>query len=100
VINFLPKNIADILNRIPPSQQEEIEEIRIRINRQIEISMNGRIVFLPYVVQQEDSFHLMNKISHFSIYAIEDIANTDINASNMILGSTRLTQLNAAEVKH
>lgn len=72
VINFLPKNIADILNRIPPSQQEEIEEIRIRINRQIEISMNGRIVFLPYVVQQEDSFHLMNKISHFSIYAIEE----------------------------
>lgn len=72
MINFLPKNIADILNRIPPSQQEEIEEIRIRINRQIEISMNGRIVFLPYVVQQEDSFHLMNKISHFSIYAIEE----------------------------
>jgi stage III sporulation protein AA len=72
VINFLPKNIADILNRIPPSQQEEIEEIRIRINRQIEISMNGRIVFLPYIVQQEDAFHLMNKISHFSIYAIEE----------------------------
>jgi stage III sporulation protein AA len=72
VIKFLPKNIADILSRIPPSQQEEIEEIRIRINRQIEISMNGRIIFLPYVIQQEDAFHLMNKISHFSIYAIEE----------------------------
>jgi stage III sporulation protein AA len=72
VIKFLPKNIADVLSRIPPSQQEEIEEIRIRINRQIEISMNGRIVFLPYVIQHEDAFHLMNKISHFSIYAIEE----------------------------
>jgi stage III sporulation protein AA len=72
VIKFLPKNIADLIKRIPPSQHEEIEEIRIRINKPIEITMNGRIVFLPYVIQQEDAFHLMNKISHFSIYAIEE----------------------------
>jgi stage III sporulation protein AA len=61
-----------MIKRIPPSQQEEIEEIRIRINRPIEITMNGRIVFLPYVIQPDDAFHLMNKISHFSIYAIEE----------------------------
>jgi stage III sporulation protein AA len=49
-----------------------IEEIRIRIARPIEITMNGRLFFLPYVIQQEDALHLMNKISHFSIYAIEE----------------------------
>ncbi|MCQ6278048.1 stage III sporulation protein AA [Bacillus sp. EB600] len=72
IIRFLPKTIADMINRIPPSQQEGIEEIRIRINRPIEITMDGALVFLPYVILPEDAFHLMNKISHFSIYAIEE----------------------------
>jgi stage III sporulation protein AA len=72
IIRFLPKKIAEMINRIPPSQQEEIEEIRIRINRPIEITMSGTLIFLSYIIQPEDAFHLMNKISHFSIYAIEE----------------------------
>jgi stage III sporulation protein AA len=72
IIKFLPKNIADMIIRIPPSQQDEIEEIRIRISKPIEITANGRLIFLPYVIQQEDAFHLMNKISQFSIYAFEE----------------------------
>ncbi|MDR6998692.1 stage III sporulation protein AA [Neobacillus niacini] len=72
ILHFLPKNIADLINKLPPSQKEELEEIRIRINRPIEIMTKGAPLFLSYRIQQEDAFHLMNKISHFSIYTLEE----------------------------
>ncbi|WP_413308913.1 stage III sporulation protein AA [Bacillus sp. 1P10SD] len=72
ILNFLPKNIADLINQIPPEQKEELEEIRIRINRPIEMTLKGAPKFLSYIIQPEDAFHLMNKISHFSIYTLEE----------------------------
>ncbi|WML59788.1 stage III sporulation protein AA [Neobacillus sp. PS2-9] len=72
ILNFLPKNIADLINQIPPEQKEELEEIRIRINRPIEMTLKGAPKFLTYIIQPEDAFHLMNKISHFSIYTLEE----------------------------
>ncbi|MFJ7725406.1 stage III sporulation protein AA [Neobacillus sp. NPDC097160] len=72
ILNFLPKNITDLISKIPPNQKEELEEIRIRINRPIEISLKGVPRFLSYIIQPEDAFQLMNKISHFSIYALEE----------------------------
>lgn len=72
ILNFLPKKIADIINQIPPNQKEALEEIRIRIDRPIEIMMKGAPCFLSYTIQPEDAFQLMNKISQFSIYALEE----------------------------
>jgi stage III sporulation protein AA len=72
ILKFLPKNIADIISKIPPNQKDELEEIRIRINRPIEIMLKGAPQFLPYIIQQDDAFHLMNKISQFSIYTLEE----------------------------
>jgi stage III sporulation protein AA len=72
ILNFLPKNIADLISKIPPNQKEELEEIRIRINRPIEMTMKGAPRFLSYIIQPDDAFHLMNKISHFSIYTLEE----------------------------
>ncbi|WP_066060657.1 stage III sporulation protein AA [Neobacillus soli] len=72
ILNFLPKNIADLISQIPPNQKDELEEIRIRINRPIEMTMKGAPKFLSYIIQPEDAFHLMNKISHFSIYTLEE----------------------------
>jgi stage III sporulation protein AA len=72
ILNFLPKNIADLISQIPPTQKEELEEIRIRINRPIEMTMKGAPRFLSYIIKPDDAFHLMNKISHFSIYTLEE----------------------------
>ncbi|MDP4085605.1 MAG: stage III sporulation protein AA [Bacillota bacterium] len=72
IIPFLPKNIADIMKKVPRLQLEEMEEIRIRIGRPIEITLKGTPRFLSYIVQTEDALHLMNKISHFSIYTLEE----------------------------
>ena len=49
ILNFLPKNIADLINKIPPNQKEELEEIRIRINRPIEMTHEGCTkIFIVY----------------------------------------------------
>ena len=72
ILKFLPKNIADLINKLPPNQKEELEEIRIRISRPIEITLKGAPRFLSYIIRQEDAFHLMNKISQFSIYTLEE----------------------------
>ncbi|WP_071395722.1 stage III sporulation protein AA [Bacillus tuaregi] len=72
VLSFLPKNISHQIKRLPPNEMQEIEEIRVRVNRPLEISARGTAHFFPYLVQQEDAVHLLNKISHFSLYALEE----------------------------
>lgn len=72
ILPFLPKNISEKMMHIPPSQLDELEEIRVRINRPLELTFKGNPQFLPYVVTQEDALHLLNKISHFSIYTLEE----------------------------
>ncbi|MGJ7912057.1 stage III sporulation protein AA [Neobacillus sp. LXY-1] len=72
ILNFLPKKIVSLLHQIPPAQIEALEEIRIRIGRPIELTMRGAPHFLTNIVEPEDAFQLMNKISHHSIYALEE----------------------------
>ena len=72
ILTFLPRTISDQINKIPPALLNEIEEIRVRVNRSLEISTKGLVQFFPYTVQPEDAPHLLNKISHYSIYALEE----------------------------
>ncbi|WP_160721598.1 stage III sporulation protein AA [Bacillus sp. USDA818B3_A] len=72
ILSFLPKNLANLISQIPPKQKEEVEEIRIRINRPIEITLKGAPRFLSYIISPEDAIHLLNKISQFSIYTLEE----------------------------
>ncbi|EZP76102.1 stage III sporulation protein AA [Parageobacillus genomosp. 1] len=70
--DMLPKTIAAILQQQPPSWHEQVEEIRIRVLRPLEIIVKGKAQFLPYEVTYEDGMHLLNKLSQYSIYAIEE----------------------------
>lgn len=72
VLSFLPKNISNQISQIPPIEINEIEEIRVRVSRPLEISAKGIVKYFPYIVGVEDAVHLLNKISHFSIYALEE----------------------------
>lgn len=72
ILSYVPKNIADQIKKIPPNQMKEIEEIRIRVNRPLEVIVKGSPIFFSYVVEPDDAVHLLNKISHFSIYTVEE----------------------------
>ena len=41
LLSFLPKNISNQISKIPPNQMKEMEEIRVRVNRPLEISASG-----------------------------------------------------------
>lgn len=72
ILKVLPKRILHEIEQVPMDTMIEVEEIRIRIGRPIEISVNGEAYFLPYVVTEEDGGQLLNKISNHSIYTLEE----------------------------
>lgn len=72
ILTFLPKSISHFISQISPAQIDEIEEIRVRVQRPLEISANGKVTYFSYMVRPEDAVHLLNKISHFSLYALEE----------------------------
>lgn len=69
---MLPNRVVEQLEQLPPLLLNEVEEIRIRIHRPIEVAVKGTPRFLPYIVKEDDAIHLLNKISHFSIYTLEE----------------------------
>ncbi|PLT29162.1 stage III sporulation protein AA [Peribacillus deserti] len=72
VFSILPRNIGDQLRVLPEAVQDCMEEIRVRIARPLEIMAGGEPHFLPYVVTYEDSDQLLNALSQFSLYTIEE----------------------------
>ncbi|KAF0994547.1 stage III sporulation protein AA [Geobacillus sp. TFV-3] len=72
VWGILPKTVAAALQHHLPSCRRGIEEIRIRVSRPLEVIVDGTARLLPYEVTKEDAVQLLNKLSHYSIYAIEE----------------------------
>ncbi|MGP7816205.1 stage III sporulation protein AA [Niallia sp. 01092] len=72
IYSFLPKTISDQVLTIPPSERENMEEIRIRMERPLEVCINGNPYFFSRIVTREDCIHLLNKISQYSVYTMEE----------------------------
>lgn len=72
IFSFLPKKITEQLQYMPPSKLNMIEEIRIRIGRPIEISAGGSYELLPLIVAEEEASQLLNRITQFSMYTMEE----------------------------
>jgi stage III sporulation protein AA len=72
ILSFLPKRIAELLDAVPPNDKDGMEEVRIRINRPLEITVRGKPNFLPYIIPPEDAVQLLNKLGHFSMYTLEE----------------------------
>lgn len=72
ILAFLPSNISDHCKSISPDHLSQLEEIRVRIHRPLELTWRGETSFLPYIATPEDAVQLLNKISHHSIYTLEE----------------------------
>ncbi|NSL50377.1 stage III sporulation protein AA [Calidifontibacillus erzurumensis] len=73
LFHILPKTIAERIKQYSESVQEKIEEIRIRIERPLELVISGE-PFYPngYIVTKQDGLNLLNKLSDYSIYTLEE----------------------------
>lgn len=84
ILSFLSLRIKNVLMQLSSLVQKRIEEIRIRINRPIELVIqnesyflteNGELSPLPengMIATSEDGQKIMNLISRHSVYAIEE----------------------------
>ncbi|WP_449536910.1 stage III sporulation protein AA [Ferdinandcohnia sp. Marseille-Q9671] len=72
ILDVLPKSIATIIAKYPPERTENMEEIRIRVSRPLEIIENGLPIFHSYTISSEDAIQLLNKLGQYSIYTLEE----------------------------
>lgn len=72
VLVLLPKKIQNQLLRVPPEILIKCEELRIRVNRPIELIIGGEPHFLPFEVSRQDAEQLLSHLSQFSLYTLEE----------------------------
>ncbi|WP_335870653.1 stage III sporulation protein AA [Bacillus sp. 2205SS5-2] len=72
VFAILPSAIRQYVLALPDIVLENLEEIRIRIQRPLEITAKGKPLFLSYVVKAEDAEALINRLAQYSFYTLEE----------------------------
>jgi stage III sporulation protein AA len=71
VLHTFSKELCGCLERFFVNL-EQIEEIRIRIDRPVEVIRRGQSSFIPYIVSEEEGQQILSKLSQYSIYTIEE----------------------------
>ncbi|WP_062104709.1 stage III sporulation protein AA [Bacillus niameyensis] len=72
ILRMLPSRISDLIKRLPSTLLTEIEEIRLRVGRQIEIASNGIPRFLPYIFTNQDVEQFIGKLANHSFYTLDE----------------------------
>ncbi|MCJ8006800.1 stage III sporulation protein AA [Lederbergia wuyishanensis] len=72
VLRILPARINELIMKLPTKTFSEIEEIRLRVNRQVEVAYNGLHYFLPYLFSKEEAEQFISKLANHSFYTLEE----------------------------
>lgn len=70
VFDVLPKKISEMI--LSYNVAKDLEEIRVRVYRPLELIAKGKPIFLSYCCTMEDATYILNKLSQFSIYMMEE----------------------------
>lgn len=71
VINYLPKDIKNVIET--HSDKDKITEIRLRINRPLEVKFRCSCCFIDKIIVTKATIkEIMDKICNYSLYAYED----------------------------
>ncbi|KMY54733.1 stage III sporulation protein AA [Bacillus sp. FJAT-27231] len=68
---YLPQTLKETINAMPSELKSQIEEIRVRIGKPIEV-IAGRPFHLSHIVTLEEGQALVNKLSQHSFYALDE----------------------------
>ena len=72
VLALLPRRLQEQFALLPDILGERAEELRIRIGRPLEMTAAGESYFLPYLATEEDAQQLLNHLSQYSLYMVEE----------------------------
>ncbi len=113
IMHLLPQELAGIIAQLPMSSMRELEEIRIRQDRPLEVGFGGRFQFagadgslharpeLAYRPDQTVCSKLLERITNHSLYAMEEELKRGYItvAGGHRIGLAGRTILNQGEVK-
>lgn len=69
LLDILP---TDIQERVILEDNKELEEIRIRLGRPVELVKKSLPIFLPLIITNQHVAYILGKLSQFSIYMMEE----------------------------
>lgn len=72
LLDILPHSIGQELRLLKEAEWAQIEEIRIRTDRPIELMQGGKPRFLSYRTTWEDTSQLLGRLSNYSMYTLEE----------------------------
>ncbi|KEP27140.1 MULTISPECIES: stage III sporulation protein AA [Bacillus] len=72
LLDILPHSIGQELRLLNETEWAQIEEIRIRTDRPIELMQAGKPRFLSYHTTGEDASQLLGRLSNYSMYTLEE----------------------------
>lgn len=70
ILRLLPENISS--NILEINHKNGIEEIRLNVGKKLRIIVQGKEIIKSYIVTNEDIKTIIQKISNYSLYAIEE----------------------------
>lgn len=77
ILQILPATIKEMVHNLPEEMKNNVEEIRLRIDRPLEVIAYGK-PYYPlvknerYIVTKEDGRFFLNQLSQYSLYAFEE----------------------------
>src|SRR5690625_1584320 len=73
ILRLLPVKIKQAVTLQTANNWNQLEEIRLRLNRPVELNFHQRVVWLDHIIFTEnDSVHVLNQLSEHSLYRLED----------------------------
>ncbi|MFD1707023.1 stage III sporulation protein AA [Siminovitchia sediminis] len=72
IIRILPSGISELLYGFSGGSMEDVEEIRLRVNRPVEVTSDGTPHFLPYLFSKQDAEQLISSLAGHSFYTLDE----------------------------
>lgn len=79
ILAIFPPNLKKTVEFYVTNHSHLLEEIRVRIGRPVEFTINNQPYFESYLPSAEDALFILNKLSQFSIYMIEEELKKDMS---------------------
>ncbi|MCD8508708.1 MAG: stage III sporulation protein AA [Bacillus sp. (in: Bacteria)] len=77
ILHVLPENIRNLILKLPQSILNEMEEIRLRVNRPVEVRTHHDYITVPsketpFVFKEKDCSLMLSLLSQHSVYRLEE----------------------------
>ncbi len=72
ILQVLPSKVKDWIEQFPMKFRENVEEIRLRVNRPVEVCSYGEPHFLPFLFSKSEAEQLISHLANHSFYTLDE----------------------------